>query len=471
MDILSRLPQEIVRNIFIQLKISAGLAGLLSCLLSCRRWHHAALPVLYRDIVLANPDIPIFLERFNHDHACFARSLSICLETIVPAKGLERLFFPVEDVETMRKYGSFESQQLWSQLQALGAKIRRMKNLSTFSLNVFPKLATIGFWIPRTVIAQLIDSLSLTCVNVEIDTRGYDFSPPSKCHLCEHIQQRLPRLQHLRLRVNSLCPTLLERPSVVESEGRETMEPGAGSSPSLRTIVINCNLHTYFPPAANHTRLCCNNPATDKILFYDSFVDMKQARIPLTEALKSIVDQSVYPMLHRVILLDYQSRDIYDAAVYAAYNQRNIIDNVTLSMPFIMSPLHAAAILRMPGREIISHLWITEALAEGGLWKDSMIGSRLPNEVMARDISEFGACVEKDLETPSRENRELFETTFIQRRGFCLWENESATGLKLLDAMKREGLTDTTPIREITPAGWVRYVSDYGSRLKAQVTE
>ena len=412
---------------------------------------------------------------FNSDHASLVRSLSVCLDPTKSARDPKKSQPGVQDVLMMMNHGSAESKQLWGYLQDLCCMVEKMKSLHTLSFVVSPQQTSIGFWIPRTVITRLIESLSPTCVNLEIDTRGHDFSKPSECHLCEVIHKLLPRLKHLRLRVSTLCPKLLEQSCVSENKGTDPIESATGLPPSLRTIVVNCALHSSFPTQSSQTRLCSTNPNPedddDHHTFYFRNKSVEQARVPLTECLREIVGQSVFPALQRAVLFDSQSYDIHDVTVYPAYNQRDVIGNVTWSMPFRWLP-GDATLLRMPGKEFISYPSAAEALAEGEFWKDSALGSRLPSEIMARDVKELGAHVEKNLQQHAGSGHGESAEGKLFRRTLCtLWQNEAVTGVTLLDAVKREGVTDVLPIREITPLGWVRFAGRYGSELKAEVPE
>ncbi len=42
----------------------------------------------------------------------------------------------------------------------------------------------------------------------------------------------------------------------------------------------------------------------------------------------------------------------------------------------------------------------------------------------------------------------------FSKRSCALWANERKTGMRLLGAVQRAGLIDTTPLRELTPPGW-----------------
>ncbi len=57
--------------------------------------------------------------------------------------------------------------------------------------------------------ALILQSLPATCVNVEIDSSGYDLPHPESDHLCDILRQIIPRLRHLSLRLRHLCPAIL----------------------------------------------------------------------------------------------------------------------------------------------------------------------------------------------------------------------------------------------------------------------
>jgi hypothetical protein len=50
---------------------------------------------------------------------------------------------------------------------------------------------------------------------------------------------------------------------------------------------------------------------------------------------------------------------------------------------------------------------------------------------------------------------------------FTVWENEETAGQRLLSALERDGLTDTIPLREVTPPGWSR--NDKGRLVPLQL--
>ncbi len=43
------------------------------------------------------------------------------------------------------------------------------------------------------------------------------------------------------------------------------------------------------------------------------------------------------------------------------------------------------------------------------------------------------------------------------RRGYELWRKEAITSVRLINAVERAGLTNSSPVREITPRGWKRH--------------
>ena len=67
-------------------------------------------------------------------------------------------------------------------------------------------------------LAGILNSLPQSCMSLELklDTKGRDddplcgfFDTGASSHLCMTIRQLLPRLRHLRLRLGSICPSLL----------------------------------------------------------------------------------------------------------------------------------------------------------------------------------------------------------------------------------------------------------------------
>ena len=99
--------------------------------------------------------------------------------------------------------------------------LKCMANLTTFSF----KLAEEG-WdvpnldvpaIPQSSIAKMISCLLGKITNLEIDTARTDIPPDNLAstlnptnHLCKQIGNLFPQLHYLRLRVNHLCPVLLD---------------------------------------------------------------------------------------------------------------------------------------------------------------------------------------------------------------------------------------------------------------------
>jgi hypothetical protein len=109
-------------------------------------------------------------------------------------------------------------------------------------------------------------------------------------------------------------------------------------------------------------------------------------------------------------------------------------------------------LLRAPdGCELFSDLYGFEAFIEDPLWKTLVGGARLPAALVAEDSVAFTtepipirSSTEWKLEWP--------------RKSCQLWSNEGFSGVRLLDAEKREGpdmYLSREPVVERTPPGFV----------------
>ncbi|KAK6003444.1 hypothetical protein QM012_009215 [Aureobasidium pullulans] len=91
------------------------------------------------------------------------------------------------------------------------------KNLNTFSLFVSaPQVAErdeldyIGFRIDNKVLGDVLNALPSSCVNLELDTGMSNWSSGDKPHhVCSDIWDLLPRMRHVKLRMQSLCSRML----------------------------------------------------------------------------------------------------------------------------------------------------------------------------------------------------------------------------------------------------------------------
>ncbi|CAD6447521.1 3bfde77f-2be3-40df-854b-51c83487af04-CDS [Sclerotinia trifoliorum] len=242
------------------------------------------------------------------------------------------------------------TRQLWSQLERFANLLPAVSNLATFSLNVISKSKN-GFWIPRPLIARLIIALPRTCIAIQIDTQGQDLGEPKSAHLCHAIRTILPQLQHMRLRVGTICKNLFR----TEAEIIE--------APYLETLLINC----LGKGVQGHQARLCNSFQEDP--YYSQLFLGQEAASDLALSIQALVPHC--PRRTHIALIDSGNCDDEDQSVYATLNRRNIMRNTIYSMPFVtIAPFQSdGVLLRTQDKDIIADLPELQAFAEEGLWK------------------------------------------------------------------------------------------------------
>lgn len=104
--------------------------------------------------------------------------------------------------------------------------ISKCTNLASFSLRIERHSSRL---IPRPRIVALLNSLPDTCRNLEFDTIGQDYADEMKyAHVCDAIRRLLPRLEHARIRLATMCTTMFG------SDDVETI-----ALPKLKSLVVN----------------------------------------------------------------------------------------------------------------------------------------------------------------------------------------------------------------------------------------
>lgn len=439
---INDLPQELLIVILERVRNTTSPLSFVSCLLCCRRWYDLGLPLICDVILLKRSNLETFLTRFPPVNCILITSLTISIKPESPASDSAGRY--VEDEEHMKRNGSPETKTLWGQLQNLATMIGKMTNLSFLSFVVTSENPwTVGFWIPRPIIASMIGNLSRSCVGLEIDTRGNDFSELGSVHLCDKIRDVLPHLRHFRVRLSTLCSAMF-----CASFNANDATEDHSKAPSLKSVIINC-----VPQSLGYGGSARRCGFLEMHPYYRSFHDIFEARGSLATTLRDLVVRGSYPEIERLWLVDMQYHDNDDPTVYAAYNRRDILLNKTWAIPFrnILGVERNAVLTRTPEvNEVVSFQWVVEELAEAQTWKETLSGCRMPAATIATVYPQREDCWEKPL---PMESVEAFQ---IRHPGkSCrLWVNEKKTGLRLLHAFERQGLVDQTPVRQITPSGW-----------------
>lgn len=212
----SRTIPEILHIVFCQIREQQGAKALLPSTRVCQHWKEIACRTLYKHVVLTNGNLESFIaSAVNYpEHLNAINSLTIQIQAVLlPA-------WP-EDPElrdSHRKNGLPETRMLLDQLSRLANLILpNTENLNTFSLFVSaPQVAErdeldyIGFRIDNKVLGDVLNALPPSCVNLELDTGMSNWSPEDKPHhVCSDIWNILPRMRHVKLRMQSLCSRML----------------------------------------------------------------------------------------------------------------------------------------------------------------------------------------------------------------------------------------------------------------------
>lgn len=417
----------------------------LNCFTVCRRWCDLAVPILYHDVVLHNRNISSFTAAISSSNASYVRSLTISIDAEPPAPPINHIdsaiYAGVAESESLKE--SAVTQRLWHQLSQLGPTLARMTVLTTFSLRVV-SVGAFGFWLPRPLLAALVRQLSRTCVNLEIDTQGFDCRRPGVGHLCQEIQAVLPRLQHLRLRLAVMCCRIFGDGFTAHGTIEDELKFTPITAPVLRTVVINCDSNWGYE---NHSYVCDTFWEVPCGLYQTGL----ESREPLATCLRLLVSRGAFPMCRKLYLMEMQPYDSRDRATVAAYKQRDILNNITCSVPFhnIDSRRSRTCMVRTPGHvEVLGPSWEIAVVAEGSLWM-TRNESIFPTEVRGAQRAEN---IRPDLYPPPLEDRVAFQKRL--RVWILLWKWEDDLGQTLLRAIYREGLTDSTPLKLELPAGW-----------------
>lgn len=221
--------------------------------------------------------------------------------------------------------------RLWNHLDALVGIIRSgMTGLMSFSLCIskFPAggrtrghwSSPQGAWVKTGTIAALLAALPLSCVNLELDTRGREddracgFYPVyGSTHLCPTIRDLLPRLRHLRLRLGTLCSHLFLAPH----DDGDTYTPVA----SLLSLTINLNIE----PDSSRNVYYAQSPSDDHERDYGLL------QKGLGKLFRDAYEAHAFPLARAIQTMDLHSskRRQHDHS-----SQQGIIEDVTHLLPF-----------------------------------------------------------------------------------------------------------------------------------------
>src|SRR4051812_40933464 len=98
---IDRLPNELFWIAMLQVRNTCDVSALLSCLLVCRRWRDAVLPLLCRDIRITNSNLEIFNTQFKDANGRHVRSLTLSIDSVFPVRDHESHQPSISSMEEM----------------------------------------------------------------------------------------------------------------------------------------------------------------------------------------------------------------------------------------------------------------------------------------------------------------------------------------------------------------------------------
>ncbi|KAF2122588.1 hypothetical protein BDV96DRAFT_561027 [Lophiotrema nucula] len=431
---IDSLPNEILVQVVLEVRRgNPSDTDLLHCLLVSRRWHGATVPVLYGNIAFKNLDLNRFLQRPSLPNcADYVRSFTIRVrrsETPMPGATLEQM------------------------LDMASILLPALKNLKSFSLTDDMQLDTNLHTdnsrpVSSHVVVALVNALPSSCQSMELDVvprdrRNSHTGWGTTHHVCDSVRRVLRRMRDVRIRLWWMCPALFG-----------TTRGGA-----------------YTPISAPHLKTLVVSPHGFRALLCDSqdpqFMNLRSTWASITSALERFVEA--------------QSQGLGDAKIHAVKIQKSSINSVCktgvrtdiLARKSFLYPLQSTKqdhfmIRQHDERDLVSAIPSIQTMLEGNLWVNTVGGARLPARVLkASTKAEFEFAISCVPQAPEMYTADEWRTQNPEHSTW-VWENEAATGLKLLSGkvVEGEGYLNVEPILESTPRGWKRGRHYYASRLE-----
>ena len=221
---ISHLAPEIIAQILNRARYMTRRQAFISCLLVCRQWYQIGLPFAWSSVCLDNDSMYLFVQPTTQVWrlGSHIKSLTLRLDISQFIK-IESRPYGVANLDfDMAKMSTWTLNTVEEIAECIKAS---MSNLASFSLHVdnyLPEGYPFGSYRENLYvtslrdlhISKLLEALPKSCSELELDTRGMEVQEPDdrrvgSLHLCPIIRSLLPRLRHLRLRVDTLCSELL----------------------------------------------------------------------------------------------------------------------------------------------------------------------------------------------------------------------------------------------------------------------
>ncbi|KAI1091456.1 hypothetical protein F5B19DRAFT_458437 [Rostrohypoxylon terebratum] len=419
---MNSLLSELLIEIFSLIKSSfGGTSDILSCLLVCRRWRELGVPVLYRHLVLGTANVELFAARFNSQYAIHVRSITLRL-TQPPLSSYDLSSIIASNAELEKRL---------IRLEPLLGSLDMLLSFSLYVPAIVPERCR--FKIPARSIIGLIKSLPPSCVNIEIDSGGYDrniIAGGEEAHICESLHLLLPRMNHIRIHLSLVCPTLIGTMATPYNYHLDSYIPT--KLPNIRSLLINCSEKS---PSAG----ICLPPKTGHAPFYSHSMHPWPA---MTSALQKLVDTpgccpaSATIRIHTTTGNDMAGLGVHDTMIICDINS-----HTTRALPIVkVSPMKKLGwLVRLNDSEGV--LTTSRGLidvAENYSWKTLIGGARVPAPMAEKESQGI-------LEVPMIE--EVIWRAKNPDVSCALWDSEALAGRRLLYAdIRKEGVTYTNPV-------------------------
>ena len=333
----------------------------------CRRWYDVGIRLIWQDIILRKGSTMLRLSSVPEcSNLAPVKSLTVTFSPFEPELLPDPMTYTlVEGNEFVDRNGNKDTRELWAGLMALQTIIPDMSNLISFSFYVreSPTMQSpIGFWLEHRQLFHLVDSLPLSIRYLELDTKSRENtkSADQDFDICKMISQRLPQIEHLRLRLNRLCANI-----IIASE-------------SLKTAVINMLYWDY----ETMTRQCGE---VDFIQGDRWALNEEAGHRTLTGLIEHTTNQlPALPNIDKLTVIDSQIRK---EGRYDIINVRDVMTAKTTVSPITNALIGGGSYpivhLRYRGedgtvKDVVGHMDNIEELLEGPAWCNTPSGSRFP---------------------------------------------------------------------------------------------
>lgn len=441
---ISTLPGEVRILILKQCAAISDDRLLLREKLVCREWYTIAASIAYRRINLLKHEISPFLEAFQS-----ASHVPIHFLTTTIG-GISSSMSKVEDDD-----------RLDDALLKLTGFLPRLRCMNTFSLKAEPQpTLSRRNTIRRDMLAEVIDYLPPSCVNLEIDTGFADEnSEDTKPHICHSLRKILPRMCHVRVRIQAMCSEMFGVGKIYGNSTRRSFEPL--SLPNLRSLVVNCRGSFIYVPCHHCSVTRANNPST---------FELCSAFLSVSRAMKALASSRRMTTPSAMICLSFCSLEpgFLDDSHHFSLNHTDFMIGRTIAYPVLSTrttPRPYLGVRDLAGHDVRGSEEDLDIFAEGEFWRTLQDGCRVPTPLV-NDVDVLPG-VEPVIRSLSlvRSDAPAFGDLPVPRwhdplgPSSTLQDREMLTGECLIAAEIRADSSEFLsehPLREHTPLGWRR---------------